>query len=655
MVYFRVFWLNKKNILVNGEKVSLRLRKNQVHFFYDSEALYKKCLSETGEVNFSIVKSELGKVRIAVSSDIYTYLKMSWVLSFSGDFYKHIPGATIDESVTEELRRMRNIISYLNNKNAKGLPFDYDAFDHQPTLDEIQHIYDLVANKSRFNVPVDELSEYDQVVKNTSDGIKKAVLIYRPNSDTSVPSENRHNETVFDVEGSLLSGLRITSIIGNIWNTINTMVNRQILRSMGIHDQNSIFYIRGDDSVILSDSYPYLVLFSESYRGQNIVGGYGKFSIQIQECEFLRQWYYKGRIFGYLGRSVPSITQSKPWSNTAWTPDNVISSVIEAIETCIRRGSDINRSYILVRCCEENWAKTRLLKLKKINKECLLTKKDILNRLSMPISNGGFGSELSGVPLIMKHNNFKIFSNSQYVKASGVDKWNPHLESYWNRYFFTNYKRVIAPGNLEAGLNELLGATIVSDDNREAMKKIRSDYDRKMSNMVEDYSELIIPDLTMILISRIIDDIVKICMNVSNIVDIESFISLHSSNQYKDYKIIKELEEIRILRLFKFEDIEKNKWKELVNNTRKFEHKYKLNRGLAIEFLTDGFKDNSMIFVHPFLRKPLSHLIIDTLFKNPGSYFFRHTCYFVVIYRLVLYRLKFNLLFRLNFGSSLRY
>lgn len=116
-------------------------RKNFLLDLYTAESLYNRCLAMTEQANTALIKSELGKIRIAVASPVEHYLMYSWLLSKTGSFYTARWGNTLEETPVQEGARMWRI-SRMLRRGLYALPFDYAKFDHQPTSDEIRAIDD---------------------------------------------------------------------------------------------------------------------------------------------------------------------------------------------------------------------------------------------------------------------------------------------------------------------------------------------------------------------------------------------------------------------------------------------------------------------------------------------------------------------------------
>lgn len=319
--------VGRVTVEVDGEQHEFKARKNLVADTYDLEQLYHECVeSGSRQVSVAIVKSELAKLRIAVASDIYTYLKMSWVDRMLGHAYALWPGGTLDEPLNIQTDRMITMMRALCKRY--GLPFDYAAFDHQPTLDELVDIVAILCDAASPNVPNEFITEFSSIVQDIVDGFRNGVL-------NCVDGDERSS---FRVGGGLMSGLRWTSVIGNAWNTVITAMVFKLLRMMGIDVSKFDRWIRGDDSAIVTPSWAQALSVKLGYDALNVKAGVGKFGIHYEQMEFLRVWYKTDHLAGYLMRCIPGWTQRKPWSSRPWTETDTMSTLYDVRKTIIRRG-----------------------------------------------------------------------------------------------------------------------------------------------------------------------------------------------------------------------------------------------------------------------------------------------------------------------------
>jgi hypothetical protein len=313
----------------------------------DAVTLANKAKINIGQINKSLIKSELGKIRIAVAGDLLTYLQQTWVNYLIGGAYKQWAGSTIEESVESQTARMIEMLGLAARRF--GLPFDYDGFDHQPTTFEIKCIVKKLIQIAALNVPELERAEFKTIALRIVWGFDNAVLIAK---------EPTGKAAQWRVMGGLMSGLRWTTAVGNAWNSVMTYMALQLMRNIGADVSGIERYIRGDDSAIYTENWAQAALMERCYKAVGARGGEGKFSIRNKSMEFLRTWYDKV-CSGYPLRTLPGLTQRKPWSNTPWTDDAVLRSLVDTGKILIRRGAGLGAEFARHVC--ERWCRLKRL------------------------------------------------------------------------------------------------------------------------------------------------------------------------------------------------------------------------------------------------------------------------------------------------------
>lgn len=310
------------------EVMSFRARKNMVADVYDLGVLADAARATVEQVNATVVKCELGKVRLAVSGDIHTYLKMAWIGRLLGGGDKSWPGSTSDETFSEQTLRMHHMLRLC--AQGFGMPYDYKGFEHQPTTVELQVIVRHFIKTARANVPAPYASEFDGIAECVVHGFDWSTLVTR-----NVGVE----PLVLDVTGGLMSGLAWTSKIGNAWNSVMTGLAMWMLEQWSVDVSTLKRYIRGDDSAIFAATWETCAAMDLAYKAIGAIGGEGKYSVQLGATEFLRTWY-SDHCSGYPARSIPAMTQRKPWSNNPWSPGMVMEALWSATRTLYRRLAD---------------------------------------------------------------------------------------------------------------------------------------------------------------------------------------------------------------------------------------------------------------------------------------------------------------------------
>lgn len=329
----------------DGESGSFKARKNMVVHVVSGDELCEYVKGMFGkQTNRTIVKAELGKMRLAVAGDLATYLMMTWINRLLGGAYVQWPGSTIEEDLPQMSDRLIDMLSAL--ASGFGLPFDYKGFDHQPTTAELIVIIEQLIAHARNNVPTAHIPHFEWVCQGILLGMRHAQLITRDGDETQV----------LDVEGGLMSGLRWTSTVGNAWNTVVTSLVLKALGAVGIDTMSVKRWIRGDDSAIVTPSWAAAYLVRMGYQGASVEAGDGKFSIWKGQCEFLRQWFDQ-RVYGYAPRSLPGWLQRKPWASAPWKDSAVMDALADLRELLIRRGCSAERVWAMWNNTAEIWCR----------------------------------------------------------------------------------------------------------------------------------------------------------------------------------------------------------------------------------------------------------------------------------------------------------
>jgi len=311
-----------------GVRKSFKARKNALPYVSDLAELAATALARDSQVNWTIVKSELAKIRLAVSSDLYTYLKMSWIKSYLGSAYKQWAGSTTEESFSETTDRLIAMLDAVSR--SWNLPFDYSGFDHQPNTDELIALSRIFINIARRQVPPTHLSQFDAVAATILSSFHKSSLHTK---------DDKGRTTVLRVIGGLMSGLGWTSLLGNAWNTVMTNWCFRVLSRLSV-DRPRAFWIRGDDTALCCRSYAQALMMRLTYSALGAVGNDAKMAIFYGKSEFLRVVYDSQGAHGYPARAIPMLSQRKPWSASPWSEASTMEHVYDAVRTLRRRGLD---------------------------------------------------------------------------------------------------------------------------------------------------------------------------------------------------------------------------------------------------------------------------------------------------------------------------
>jgi hypothetical protein len=334
---------------LGAEHGHFKARKNLVPDSVDLEKLYRDVVSDCVQVNKTIIKAELGKIRLAVSSDLGTYLKMDWLSRYMTHAYKQWPGSTMEETILEQTGRQCDMWQQCV-QGKWCLPFDFAGFDHQPTTLELNAMFRKLLAETRDWVHVSGQAEFDKIGDQVLASMHRSKLLVRDGLKSRV----------LPVTGGLMSGLRWTSLAGNGWNTTMTTMVSTMLAAMYLPMSEQRTHLRGDDSALAFGSWAAALVFRLGYTAVHAVGADGKFSIHHGATEFLRTWYDKDGLSGYAARSIPALVQRKPWNAAPWYEESVMESLHQAIRTLRRRigGDSVEGAWRAIKTC---WSRRKRL------------------------------------------------------------------------------------------------------------------------------------------------------------------------------------------------------------------------------------------------------------------------------------------------------
>lgn len=309
----------------DGEKGKFKARKNMLLDLYTGDELYKMALEWDGKLeNKVFIKDELAKRRLAVSSNIEAYLNQGYLLYLFGHGFKNYKYITLDEKPGEQHVRNCKLIKLLRN-GSFALPWDFKGFDRQPRTVDIEAIVDRIGKRVEPNVPIEHRLMFKMI-------LQKNKICYYNNYLYSPINKQTIKQT-----GGLPSGIRPTSLIGNIYNANVTDMARDVTKEIIGFDDIQEIGLRGDDTYIISKNWFTLLIFRYAYLSLNVTGENSKFGIMQNVCEFLRTEVSTSGVRGWSNRAIPSVTQRKPWNPQPWTANNEVETVANNIYLLERR------------------------------------------------------------------------------------------------------------------------------------------------------------------------------------------------------------------------------------------------------------------------------------------------------------------------------
>nr|UHS72448.1 MAG: putative RNA-dependent RNA polymerase [Totiviridae sp.] len=327
------------------EKGKFKARKNMLVELFTADEIYNMANEWDGKIiNKVFTKDELGKRRLAVASNIESYLVESYLSYLGGHGFKNWKYMTLDETPAAQHNRMRKAMKLLTD-GSFALPWDFAAFDHQSSISEVKSIISMSGSLVMDSVPFYYQSEYRKLLNKSIASYDNNILLMKTNDRTLEARQT----------GGIPSGIRRTSYIGNCWNMVVTDIVRDYVKAIVGQDTIQTIRIKGDDTYIIAEDPVVLYIFRAVYAAVNAIGINSKFGIARNICEFLRVEMRPDACQGWVNRAIPSITQRKPWNSQPWSPSAEVGTVCKNIELLERRAMRLIPS--LHRANKIKWSK----------------------------------------------------------------------------------------------------------------------------------------------------------------------------------------------------------------------------------------------------------------------------------------------------------
>lgn len=312
-------------------KGSFKARKNLVLDVVPFQQIVDSTRSHASQDNKALIKSEFGKVRLAVSAPLEVYLQQGFLYAVSGSAYLRWPGNTLEEAVADEMQRNERTLLAMSRGHF-ALPYDFARFDHQPTTDEVVAFQSITFDRALTQARPfqrDDVILFEDLLEQ---GFRSATLTTPPG--VCAPQ-------TFPVTGGLMSGLRSTSAVGSGWNSVLGESARDIasrFRSRG-RPVDTWQIVRGDDTQVISPNYLDVLAVKIGYDVLGAEANESKFTLRRGRTEFLRV-EIEDRARCYPCRTVPLVGQSKPWSARAPTADASLTRLDKVFSVLARRLPD---------------------------------------------------------------------------------------------------------------------------------------------------------------------------------------------------------------------------------------------------------------------------------------------------------------------------
>jgi hypothetical protein len=242
----------------------------------------------------AVQKSEPGKVRAVISSDLALYLKMSYVSTFLEKIFRGRKDSTLfmDADARFELWQK---MAY---DGTQRMPLDQSEFDRNVSFEQITIMLEEIKYfLVDMQAPADILEVMDLIIYALSGGY---VII----GGVRIPIHN-----------GVLSGWRWTALLDTLVNLTELAMAQEWVRENSVIPAELVDYnAQGDDDWLKINRRDTAIALWLAYESFGLFVNPGKFFLDTRRDEYLRRVYDKGKITGYPARSITSIAFRNPVS-----------------------------------------------------------------------------------------------------------------------------------------------------------------------------------------------------------------------------------------------------------------------------------------------------------------------------------------------------
>lgn len=244
------------------------------------------------------------KVRLIISSDYKTHLKMTYLRRWFYSWMHDDPRSTI---WMNKKNRLKMWLRFAKLEDEVAVPIDQSAFDHHINRENIITMFTAIRdsiNVIEKNVKVRE--DHVTNINNIIESIYNTKIVVTP-STLPVEVDTFDDNTTYNWLTGLLSGWALTSEL----NTLNNIAQKDIaiewLTEHNITVNERLFNAQGDDQLIRfqrwTECLAYFIAMSQSGAEINM----SKNFFSDQHDEYLRKVGYDRNCNGYLARAIDSL------------------------------------------------------------------------------------------------------------------------------------------------------------------------------------------------------------------------------------------------------------------------------------------------------------------------------------------------------------
>jgi hypothetical protein len=286
-------------IVYDVEKRSdLKVKKNKwsVRWQLSARDARKLMFKKRKQMCKAVQKSETGKVRAVISSDMSLYLKMTYISTFLDQIFKKRKDSTLwmtDQDRDELWQKMKPDGSW-------RMPIDQSSFDQNTTLRTVMIVVKclrkLLVHFIHDSEAIAQILEIMDLIEYSIDG--GFVII---------------GEKKIHIINGILSGWRWTAMLDTIVNLAELEMAIKFVQVMtGRRPKLLDFCAQGDDDWLKCERYADCAAIWLAYESFGLEVNPGKFFVALDRDEFLRRVYDRGKVTGYPARSITSIVFRSP-------------------------------------------------------------------------------------------------------------------------------------------------------------------------------------------------------------------------------------------------------------------------------------------------------------------------------------------------------
>lgn len=256
--------------------------------------LKKLMFKKRKQVCKAVMKSEPGKVRAVISSDLSLYLKMAYLSTVIDSMFRRRTDTTLYMNKDER----NNLWQKMAKNGHWRMPLDQSEFDRNATMRQVK-------------ITIEEIRDFvldaydDATVRELFD-----LVLYAIDGGYVIIDDEK-----ILIENGLLSGWRWTAMLGTMINLTELdlaceWVSSNSNESVLLNDFNA----QGDDDWMDLMRYKDGVMLWLAYSSFNLSVNPGKFFLSRTRDEYLRRVMDGDKVTGYPARSIASLLFRNPLS-----------------------------------------------------------------------------------------------------------------------------------------------------------------------------------------------------------------------------------------------------------------------------------------------------------------------------------------------------